>query len=169
MRSHELVGSMLGAMALLAATACDPSLFYRVPGWREVAGDGIRYEGEVHPGVKARVHSTGFGGSLGVRLEVINVSLPNLTFDGTAMNLVAPTGRPLPSDTLNDQHCQQSVGVPATLGAGEAITISCGWSARLSGVLGLTLNSDLDEVILVQKGFASPNAPVRIAINMRRL
>ena len=163
----NVVGTIAIAAVLLCS--CDPALFYRVPGWQEIQDDGVSYEGEVHPGVKARVHSSGFGGGLGVKLDILNVSVPGLSFDGSTMYFADLGGRRLPPDTIDRPQCQYSTTIPAVLSVGQTLTASCGWSAKLSGIPGLTRNSDLERVVLVQPGLVGPSGPVPVAIRMTRL
>jgi hypothetical protein len=156
------------ATCLAAISACDPGFSYMVPGWRELRADGVRYEGEVHRDVRARLYSSAFGGSLGIELEVQNMSAESLSYDGSTMYLADVQGKRLPDETVSRATCRYSAAVPASIGPGERLTISCRFSATLSGIPGLTLNSALKQVILIQEGFRLPSAPVPIAVRMSR-
>jgi hypothetical protein len=168
-RRNRRFWTILFATGIAAISACDPGFSYTVPGWRELRANGVRYEAEVHRDVRARLYSSAFGGSLGMELEIQNMSGEPLFYDGSPMYLANLQGKRLPPETVSPASCRYSTPVPTSIGHGERLTISCRSNARLSGVAGLTLNSALKHVMLVQEGFRLPSTPVPIAVTMNRV
>jgi hypothetical protein len=107
----------------------DPSLVYRVPDWKVLDDDGRWYERDIDEFVRIRVYNSGFGGSFGVQLRIVNLGSEDLVFDGSPMYLVDRKGRPLSADLARGRGCdpRRSVRLPP----GERLDVRCGFSADL--------------------------------------
>jgi hypothetical protein len=118
----HLLGPLIVAVC---AMACDPGLFYSIPGTRTVRADGVRYVVPVAQGVEARFQASIFTIHGRTEVQVVNGSGSTIEFRPAATVLFAGDGSTLVA------RCELPAEPRVSIATGETLTVRCGFEARL--------------------------------------
>ena len=154
---------MRGLFTLLyivtSASACDPVMYFSIPGAKTVraGADGGRYVLAIGDGIEARFHASVFTIHGHTEVQVVNNSEAAIEFAPTPTLLVAANGSRVPAQC--ELPGPQKVSIPK----GQAVTVVCGFEARLRG---FSYEPEFKALTVTQPGFSKGGKPLEIVARM---
>jgi len=142
---------------VICATACDPILFYSIPGSRTPPAEDAWYAVPVTQGVEARFHAYIFTIHGQIDVQVVNNSPSTVAFRPTATVLVAGDGSQLPAK------CELPNEPQVSIATGQTVTVRCTFEVPLRG---RTYEPPFKTLTVRQPGVSMDGKPLDIVAHM---
>jgi hypothetical protein len=149
--------SLVVICVCLGVAACDPGRLYSIPGAKIIRADGVAYVAIIADGVEARFQARIFSVRGWTEVQVVNNAAEPIEFHPAATVIVGANAARIPAE------CQLPPG-PVLLAQGKAVTIRCGFEARVQR---FSYEPQFETLTLFQPGFSRGGKALPVVASMR--